>query len=58
MERCRHVWEDNIILDTDDIGWDSTAWINLAEEMDRLWALVNIVMNLWVPQNVGSFLVS
>jgi hypothetical protein len=26
--------------------------------MDRLLALVNAVMNLWVPQNMGSLLTS
>jgi hypothetical protein len=47
-------WEDigmdgNIKLDTEDIGWGSMDWINLTEERDRLWALVYMVMNLWVP---------
>ena len=29
-----------------------------AQDRDRLWALVNAVMNLWVPKNVGNFLTS
>ena len=33
-------------------------WIDLAEDRDRWWALVNSVMNLWVPQDVGNFLTS
>jgi hypothetical protein len=33
-------------------------WIELAQDMDRLLALVNAVMNLWVPQNMGSLLTS
>ena len=24
-------------------------WIDLAQERDRWWALVNVVMNLWAP---------
>ena len=24
-------------------------WIELAQERDRWWALVNVVMSLWVP---------
>jgi hypothetical protein len=33
-------------------------WIGLAQERDRWWALVNAVMNLWVPYNSGNFLTS
>ena len=28
-------------------------WIDLAEDRERWWALVDIVMNIWVPYNVG-----
>jgi hypothetical protein len=31
-------------------------WNVLAQEMDQLKALMNTVMNLRVPQNVGKFL--
>ena len=24
-------------------------WIDLAQESDRWWALVNVTMNLWAP---------
>ena len=33
-------------------------WIDLAEDRDSWWVLVNSVMNLWVPQDVGNFLTS
>ena len=33
-------------------------WIDLAQDKDRWWAVVNAVMNLWVPLNVGNFLTS
>jgi hypothetical protein len=31
-------------------------WIHLAQDRDQRMALVNIVMNPWVPQNVRSLL--
>ena len=33
-------------------------WIKLAQNRDRWRELVNAVMNLQVPQNVGNFLTS
>jgi hypothetical protein len=33
-------------------------WIDLAHDRDKWRALVNTVMNLWVPYNVGKFLSS
>ena len=39
-------WEDNIKMDLDEVGWESMDCIVLAAYRDRLWALVNAVMNL------------
>ena len=39
-------WENNIKLDFQEVGWCSMGWIDLAEDMDRWWALMNAVMNL------------
>jgi len=33
-------------------------WIKLAQDSDRWQALVNEVMNLWVPSNVRNLLTS
>jgi hypothetical protein len=45
--RCRCV--DNIEMDFREIGWDGTDWIELTQDKDQWRALVNTVMNLWVP---------
>jgi len=31
------------------VGWAGMAWIALAQDRDGCRALVNAVMNLWVP---------
>jgi hypothetical protein len=41
-----------------EVGWRGIDWINLAQDRDRWWALVNAVMNLRVPYNAGNFLSS
>ena len=33
-------------------------WIDLAQDRIMWWALVNVVMNLRVPSNEGTFLTS
>jgi hypothetical protein len=53
LERPRHRWEDGIRMDLREVGWGSVDWIQLAQDRDCWWALVNTVMNLWVlaPQS-------
>jgi hypothetical protein len=51
-ETTRKTWtkgEDNIKIDLKGIGLGVMDWIYLARERDELWAIVNTVMNLWVP---------
>jgi hypothetical protein len=49
LRRPRHRWEDNIKMDPREIGFGDVDWIHLAWDRDTWRALVNTVMNLWVP---------
>ena len=44
----RRRWEDNVKMDLQVMGRGGMGWIDLAEDRDRWWALVNVVMNLRV----------
>jgi hypothetical protein len=48
--------EDNIKMDLRELGWNGMDWLDLAQDRDQWRALVNAVMNLRVPLNVGKFL--
>jgi hypothetical protein len=50
--RCR--MEDCIKMELQAEGWRGMSWIDLAQDRNKVWALVNAVMNLWVPQNAGN----
>jgi hypothetical protein len=45
--KCR--WEDNIKMDLMEIGLEDVDWIHVVQDMDWWRALVNMVINLWVP---------
>jgi hypothetical protein len=45
--RCR--WVDNIRMYLEKVGWGDVDWIGLAKDRNRWRALVNSVLNLWVP---------
>jgi hypothetical protein len=49
LGRPRRRWEDNIKADFQEVGCRSMDWIELAQDRDRLRAIVNAVMNLPVP---------
>jgi hypothetical protein len=47
-DRSKRRWEDNIKMDIQEVGW-GMDWTELAQDRDRWRALLNAVMNLWVP---------
>jgi hypothetical protein len=49
---------NNIKMDHREIGWGGMEWIYLTQDRDQWRALVNMVMNLWVPYNFGNLLSS
>ena len=49
LGRPRHRWEVTIKMDLQEVGCGGLYWIDLAQDKDRLRALVNAVMNLLVP---------
>jgi len=49
LGRPRIRWEDNIKMDFQKVGWGGMDWIDVAQDRDRLRALVNAVMKLRVP---------
>jgi hypothetical protein len=49
LGRPSHRWEDNIMMHLREIGFGDVDWIHLAQDRDRWRALVNTVINLWVP---------
>jgi hypothetical protein len=52
------MWEDNIKMNLRETEWAGMDWSGLAEDRDQWKALVNTVMILWVPLDVGNFLSS
>jgi hypothetical protein len=44
LGRPRRRW-----VDLEEVGWGDVDWIGLTQDRNRWGALVNAVMNLWVP---------
>jgi hypothetical protein len=49
LGRPRRKWEDNIKMDFQEVGCVGMNWIELAQDRDGWWELVNVIMNLRVP---------
>ena len=48
LGRPRRRWEDNIKMDLREVRGGCGDWMELAQDRDRWWALVNTVMNFRV----------
>jgi hypothetical protein len=49
IARPRRRWMDNIKIYLLEIGWGGMDWICLAQGRDKWRAVMNAVMNFWVP---------
>jgi hypothetical protein len=49
LSRPRHRRDDNIKMDVQKVGWDVTDWIDLAQDRNRWWAVVNAAISFPVP---------
>jgi hypothetical protein len=49
LGRPRYRWVDSIRMALGEVGWGDVDWIGLAKDRNRWRALVNSVLNLWVP---------
>jgi hypothetical protein len=49
LGRHKPRWEDNIKMDCQEVGCGGIDWVEMAQDRDRWWALVNAVMNPRVP---------
>jgi len=49
LGKPRLLWEDNITMNLQEMRCEVMDWIELAQDSDRLRALVNAVINLRVP---------
>ena len=48
LGRPRRRWEDNIMMDRQEVECGGRDWIDLAQDRDKWWTIVNAVMNLRV----------
>jgi hypothetical protein len=58
LERPRHRWEDNIMMDLQEVECGGMDWIELAQDRGSWRALVNAVMNIRFSNTAGNFLTS
>jgi hypothetical protein len=49
-------WEDNIKMDLQEVGCGGMDWIELVQDRDRRWAVVNAITNLRGSTKCGEFL--
>jgi len=51
LRRPRSRWEDNIRMNLRETEWEDLDWmcLGLSQDRDQWQALMNMVINLWVP---------
>jgi hypothetical protein len=49
LSRPKYRWEDNIRMDLRVTRSESVEWMHMAQDRNQWQALVNSVMNFWVP---------
>ena len=49
LGRPRRRWEDNIIMDLEEIGVNAGNWVDSAQDRNYCRTLVNAALNLRVP---------
>jgi hypothetical protein len=49
FEIPRRRWENNIKMDSREIGWKIVVWMHMAQDRDQWRPFVNTTMNLRVP---------
>ena len=49
LGRPRRRWEDNIIMDLEDIGINARNWVDSAQDRNYWRVLVNATLNLQIP---------
>jgi hypothetical protein len=55
LGRPRQRWMNNIKMDLAETGFCGVDWIGAVQDRDKWRALVNAVMNLWVPYSAGNY---
>ena len=53
LGRPRRRWEDNIMMDLQEVGGSCGDWMELSQDRDRWRALVGTVRNFRVPKMRG-----
>jgi hypothetical protein len=48
LGRPRRRWEDNIIKNVGNIGWEDVDWMNMSQDRDHWRTFVNMAMNVLV----------
>jgi hypothetical protein len=58
LGRPRRRLEGNFRMDLREVGWEGVDWMHPAEDRDQWRAVVNTVINIWVPYKAGNLLTS